>query len=447
MIKTPIFDFVSEYIDRNPARFHMPGHKGCNTPLEIEARDITEIEGADYLFSDTSTGIISQSEEICSQLFGTAKTVYSTSGSTLCIQTMLRLATQGCSERPNIIAGRNAHKAFVNACILLDIDVRWLLGDEKLSLCSAVITPSQLEKAIVQSDVKPCAVYVTSPDYLGIVSDIKGLSEVCKRHGILLLVDNAHGAYLKFLPKSIHPIDCGADMCCDSAHKTLPVLTGGAYLHISKDAPSYFCDCVKREMSLFASTSPSYLIMQSLDLCNAYLGESFSAELACCIERTNQCKEQLINSGIALVNSEPLKITIDAHRFGYSGTDFAELLLRNNVICEYSDARFVVLMISPKNSESDFAVLECIASEITQKPEIFDDCTTLSIPKKAMSIRQAALSPSESISVDKAVGRICSGIATSCQPSIPVAVSGEVIDEDIINILKKYSISRVNVVK
>lgn len=81
---------------------------------------------------------------------------------------------------------------------------------------------------------KPAAVYITSPDYLGNLADIGGMSDVCRKYGVLLIVDNAHGAYLHFLPKPEHPLDLGAEMCCDSAHKTLPVLTGGAYLHISQ---------------------------------------------------------------------------------------------------------------------------------------------------------------------------------------------------------------------
>ena len=110
-----------------------------------------------------------------------------------------------------------------------------------------------------------CAVYITSPDYLGGVQDIAALAEVCHARGVPLLVDNAHGAYLKFLSPSRHPLDLGADMCCDSAHKTLPVLTGGAYLHVAKGAMAAYEAEARHSLAVFGSSSPSYLILQSLD--------------------------------------------------------------------------------------------------------------------------------------------------------------------------------------
>ena len=242
----------------------MPGHKGRGS-LGIEAFDITEISGADVLYSPS--GIIAESEENATELFGTAHSFYSTEGSTLAIKAMLKLVTNGTvqGERPLILAGRNAHKAFIFAAALLDFDIEWLFGEEGSHICECKITPAALDEALQKKKRLPAAIYITSPDYLGNIADIRGLSEVADRYGIPLLVDNAHGAYLKFLEPSMHPIDLGASMCADSAHKTLPVLTGGAYLHIAKKAER-FVDGARGALSLFASTSPSYLILQSLTL-------------------------------------------------------------------------------------------------------------------------------------------------------------------------------------
>ena len=120
---------------------------------------------------------------------------------------------------------------------LLDIDVDWLPPSCD-SYLSGGADANSVKEALMSAADLPTAVYLTSPDYLGKISDIKGIAEVCHSLGVLLLVDNAHGAYLKFLEPSRHPIDLGADAACDSAHKTLPALTGGAYLHISKNAPA-----------------------------------------------------------------------------------------------------------------------------------------------------------------------------------------------------------------
>ena len=142
----------------------------------------------------------------------------------------------------------------MTAAALLDIDIDWLFpADGGLLACP--IAPDALEAAL--RGRRYMAVYVTSPDYLGNMLDIAAISGVCRRSGVPLLVDNAHGAYLRFLPEDRHPITLGADMCCDSAHKTLPCLTGAAYLHVGSGAPGCFAAQAEQALSLFASTSPS----------------------------------------------------------------------------------------------------------------------------------------------------------------------------------------------
>ncbi|MGN1132836.1 MAG: arginine decarboxylase, partial [Oscillospiraceae bacterium] len=253
MSYTPINDFVNEYRNKNFSRFHMPGHKGVCLH-GMEPLDITEIKGADYLYD--AEGIIGESERLTSRLFGTQKTLYSTEGSSLSIKAMLAvivLCRKDTAQKPYIIASRNVHKAFIDGCCLLDIDVDWVYAEKSGGLCSSLVTADEIEDAIRNAKRKPDGIYVTSPDYLGNILDIESIAGVCRRYGIPLAVDNAHGAYLKFLKKSRHPMDLGADLCSDSAHKTLPVYTGGSYLHISKNAPKEFADCAKSAMSLFAS--------------------------------------------------------------------------------------------------------------------------------------------------------------------------------------------------
>ena len=207
-ITTPICDFVRNYNKSKTTRMHMPGHKGSGM-LGVEALDITEISGADSLYE--ADGIIKESEENASALFG-AHTFYSTEGSSQCIRAMLYLALlKAKSEKKHstVWALRNAHKTFLSAVALLDIDVEWLYGNGKESYLSCTICPAELEKAFKNADVLPVALYLTSPDYLGNVADIASIAEVCHRYGVLLLVDCAHGAYLKFLENSLSPTDLG----------------------------------------------------------------------------------------------------------------------------------------------------------------------------------------------------------------------------------------------
>lgn len=253
----PICDFVKNYAEQNYTRLHMPGHKG-HSFVGCEKYDITEIVGADSLFE--ADGIIAESEKNASELFGTGATLYSAEGSSLCIRAMLYLIRQkkaNTGRKPLIAATRNAHKVFALTVSLLDIDVLWIENErENSTLCDCLITAEQLDKTLANLSCPPDAVFITSPDYLGNIADIKGLANIAHKYGSLLLCDNAHGAYLKFLDNGSHPIDNGADMCCDSAHKTLPALTGGAYLHINKTAPVFLKQNAREALSMFGSTSP-----------------------------------------------------------------------------------------------------------------------------------------------------------------------------------------------
>lgn len=223
-MKTPILDFAENYAASGPVRMHMPGHKGREL-AGPERLDITEIPGADVLYA--SSGIIRESEENAAALFGTARTVYSTEGSSLCIRAMLYLAQLYAAQngkRSRIAAGRNAHRVFQEAAAMLDPELIWIDKGDDLLGCR--VTEAEIEALFRNPDTVPTAVYLTSPDYLGRMTELRAIAEICHRHGALLLVDNAHGAYLKFLPGVRHPLEQGADLCCDSAHKTMPALTG-----------------------------------------------------------------------------------------------------------------------------------------------------------------------------------------------------------------------------
>lgn len=437
---TPIIDFLHSYEKNISLRLHMPGHKGkfwIHPLAECHLMDITEVKGADSLYE--AEGIIAESERNAAENFSVKHTFYSAGGSTLGIQTMLSAVV---GENGKIIAARNAHRAFVNTCALIDADVIWVTG-ENADVISSSVTPSDIEKALSEEkDVS--AVYVTSPDYYGRIADIKGISEVCKKYNVPLIVDNAHGSHLAFLDENQHPITLGADICCDSAHKTLPVLTGGAYIHTNSDE---YASLIKEKQSLYGSSSPSYLILASLDCCNWTLSESGRSLMQMQSENMKKIKDRL-SPVWSFIGDDVLHLTVEAYKAGISGNDLAERLRKNGIECEYADEYYVTFLFSLMSDEEDYnALAEAMEKIIQPKILIRKDETPFILPEKAMSIRKATFSESEKISVDDAEGRVCAHNITHCPPCIPIVVAGEVIDKNSVNILKRYSISEINVVK
>ena len=444
-MNTPICDFVKNYRNSNALRLHMPGHKG-NLQLGVEDLDVTEIDGADVLYS--ANGIIAESQHNASQLFGTAKTLYSCEGSSLGIRAMLYLAKLCSHTQSNtILASRNAHKTFISGVALLGLDVEWLYDENAIGILACKITPAMLRAKLKAMGEKPLAFYVTSPDYLGNIADIKGLSQVCKEENILFLCDNAHGAYLAFTEENTHPIALGADICCDSAHKTLPVLTGGAYLHISKNAPYNMVENAQRAMALFASTSPSYLIMQSLDNANVYLSNGYTEKLHKSINNGNALKKKLTAHGYTICGHEGLKLTIAPKSYGYTGKELSEYLASNNIICEFCDPDYTVLMFTPENDDITLGIIEKALLSLPKKDAISEAAPQLKIPEKTISPRDAIFSEAETINVASATGRVLASETVSCPPAIPIVVCGEKINESAIKLFSYYGIKNVTVIK
>ena len=549
-MKTPIYDFVTRYKDLRPARFHMPGHKGRG-PLGCEELDLTEIPGADSLYE--AAGIIAESEANASALFG-CPTFYSTEGSSHCIRAMLQLAMQlqsvggGVHDAPNvsvfgscgtsrtpsptknggrfcILAARNVHKTFLSAAALLDLYVVWLPSAGG-SYLSAQPSPAGLDAALTETGAS--AVYLTCPDYLGFLPDLRPLAQVCHARGALLLVDNAHGAYLRFLNPSRHPMDLGADLCCDSAHKTLPVLTGGAYLHVSKKAfplrgrchpaspasrmtDEVVCDAaaVRDALALFGSTSPSYLILQSLDLANPYL-EQLPEQLAAFIPKVEALRSRLRAAGWTPVGDEPLKLTLSLRAVGAAigrqpeaeacpnGLSLAAALEREKIYCEFADPDYIVFMLSPQNTDAELSRLEAalkafplrgrcpsehtgadeVGLAVGSDPQIApviasgndaaamrwqeasEDASLLArpsreaggewpplreLPEPVCSIRAAMLAPAETVPAGESLGRVLGRPGVSCPPAVPILMPGERIDRAAVAAFARYGVETVAV--
>lgn len=429
-MNTPIYDFLKKYADNKTMRLHMPGHKGkALSKLHTYEYDITEIKGADSLFE--ADGIIAESEKNTALLYNTVRTCYSAGGSTLCIQAMLTLMKQ---ENRRVIAVRNVHRSFIAACALLDIQPLWLFPDYAEGILSGEFPFAQAEEMLKINE--HACIYLTSPDYLGKTADIKKIAGLCHRYNAVLLVDNAHGAHLVAMGN--HPIQLGCDMCCDSAHKMLSALTGGAYLHIANPV---YAHKAKAAMSLFGSTSPSYVIMASLDLCAEYISKKLTEDTKRIIPELETLRKR-ISSRYNIYIGEPFHLTLLCN-----GSDLAGQLRKYNVECEYYDDDCIVLLFSPMNTAQEIQKISDILMKCDPVPAVNKGYIEFVQPKTAVSIREAVMCGYETVAVEESLGRICAGVNVPCPPAIAVAVSGEIINENCIKIFKRYGILFVNVIQ
>lgn len=426
-MNTPIHDFLEKYAEKCILRCHMPGAKGLEYPY-----DITEIDGADSLFE--SSGIILQSEENAAKLFGAQKTLYSCGGSTLAIQTMLALVKASGNGKSRIIAPRFSHKSIVSACALLGLEIDWIYTDEYLS---CVVKPESIEEKI---NTKTLAVIVSGTDYYGGKSDIKAISTVCKKHNLPLLVDNAHGAYQVFTDDN--PLSQGASMVAESAHKTLPCITGGAYLHI---AEKRFIPRSKELMAAFGSSSPSYLILDSLDLCNQHIASEKNRALKAFTDIA-ELKTRLVKLGFTLRESDEVRIVINARKCGYSGFEFADALRKSGLECELADENYVVLLFSTVTSEHELEHVYSVFEAVEIKPALEAEALTIEPLKSAMSIREAFFASHCIIPTENAVGKICGSIVAPCPPCVPLVMPGEFISKSACETLQRYQILSLGVV-
>ncbi len=439
-MQTPLQRALEEYIRADWARFHMPGHKGA--ALEpfggLMAYDVTEVEGTDSLFEDD--GPLRELEDWFTELYGTSRTVLSAGGSTLCIQAMLKLVA-----RPGgvVLAGRNIHNAAVNAMALLGLEPVWLYPQREGERLIGRIAPETLARALKEHP-DACAVYLTSPDYFGVMQDLPALSALCHQAGVPLLVDNAHGAHLKFLQPSLHPMDLGADLCCDSLHKTLPALTGGALLHCRRPQ---WVPRLKESMTVFGSTSPNYLIMLSCDRTAGFLREDGPRRLQETAERCSQLRQLARERGFSVPeHSDPMRLTLTLAGTQFDKESFRPLLREHGIMEEFLSDSGCVLLLSPFNREEDFARVERLLRSVTVEPRPVTPWPML-YPQKACSLREALLAPRETLPIEQCAGRVAAQVKSPCPPGIPLVVPGERLQENEIKTLKSYGIYTMDVIK
>jgi len=297
---TPLLDvIVHRGRQTHEAPFHVPGHKrGSNVPPSLHTilgtamqYDLTELDGLDYLSSPE--GPILQAQQLAAEAWGAAETWFLVNGTTVGVHAAIIATCSSDSKENTLILARNAHQSAFDAAALAGCQVEYAMPSTAHGLAHHV-TPAALEEAFQRAKTRglhPKAAFVVSPTYFGVVSDIKGLVEVCHRHGAVLIADEAHGAHLHFLPyenstndniRSNSALDLGADVVIQSTHKLLGALTQGAMLHLNKSTGSTLENLsakISRALSILQSSSPSYLIMASLDAARAQVQDPEAVEV------------------------------------------------------------------------------------------------------------------------------------------------------------------------
>ena len=445
---TPLRNRIEKILKEDKTRMYMPGHKGrmAEPFTTIAPYDITEIEGADSLYD--CDDVLLELEERISGAYGTGASIISAGGSTLGIQTMLYLSRQ---RGRKIIVARNIHRIAIGMMGILGIDSVWIPcsncenDDYSISGIAKQPTPKDIE-GLLKINPDAASVYITSPDYFGQMADIPAISDICKKYKAWLIVDNAHGAHLNRFRAALHPILQGADMCCDSFHKNLPVLTGGAVLHL---ADGELRQEAKYAMSIFGSSSPSYLIMLSIDMALPFM-ESSDDDLLRLGSYISGMKERLYNRGYETVRrfvSDPLRLAVGYHSIGYTKKEMKDYLHTHGIEPEYLTEGVLVFMPSSATTEKELEELEMVLTQLPKRPSIAGVNIGLNIPKQPLSISEAMNRPKMLISTDDALGKISARLVSKCPPGVPIVVPGEEISKQSIYALKSSGIFSVYVVK
>jgi len=438
----PIFTALKEYVDSKPVSFYMPGHKhGRGLPQEfidyIPQIDVTEIPGTDNLHFPE--GIIKDAQDLAAQLFGAKQTYFLINGSSCGI---LATITALCKNGDKFIVGRNCHKSVIAALTLAGAVPVYISPEynEEYGI-SAHITPQAVKNALDENpDAK--GVLITSPNFYGVCSDIREISKICHSRKKPLVVDEAHGPHLKFHPKLPESaMQGGADICIQSAHKTLLALTQASFLHVNSELIDL--NTLKHVLVMIQSTSPSYILMASLDIARkivAEKGEKLLEELLGNIDELKQKMQSLSGLSIAdnradLFDFDPTRIVVHTRKLGITGFELdRQLRTRFNVQPELCDLYNVVFITTMDNNKSDFDALFNALSVIHEENKSRNELPLRNmrldlIPQQAYLPAEAFSMKSERVPLADSEGRISTVSVVPYPPGIPVLCPGEKISK------------------
>lgn len=449
-----LYDKLKNYSKSGIYPFHMPGHKRTDIteegiiPYNI---DITEIHDFDNLHSPN--GVIDEIQKKAAKLYNAKNAFILINGSTGGILSAIRSMT---NQGDKILMARNCHKSVYNSAELFNLNVDYIFPDtdSRYNILTSV-SPCDIEDKLTKHNDEIRLVIITSPTYEGIVSDIKSISEICHKHGAKLLVDEAHGAHFPFSDSfPDEALNCGADAAVLSLHKTLPSLTQTALL-ITND--SELSEILAENLAVFETSSPSYILMSSIEKCLDFCENSNDKfNEYCCNLKT--VREKLKNLKYLKIYDKSDtdfdydigKIVISTANANISGTKLAEIL-RNNYHIEtemaYSD--YVIAMTSVCDTEKAFDMLSDALISIDS--ELSKGADTERVPLKNLytgknfNACELYKFNKETISFQNSEFRTSAEYIWAYPPGIPLIVPGEIISKELINYIEYLSACKVEI--
>ncbi|MDD5803453.1 aminotransferase class I/II-fold pyridoxal phosphate-dependent enzyme [Blautia sp. HCP3S3_H10_1] len=442
--------------------FHMPGHKRNQACMEGDFpidRDITEIDGFDDLHH--SEGILLEAQNALSRMYGTRKSFFSVNGSTAGLLTAISAAVKKGGQ---ILVARNCHKAVYHAIYLRELIPTYIYphSDNDLGINGA-ISVSRVERCL-EENPEIEAVLITSPTYDGVVSDVQKIAETAHRHGVPLIVDEAHGAHFRFSEYfPVSAVDLGADVVIQSFHKTLPAMTQTAVLHLCSDRVSE--SLIHRFFGIYETSSPSYILMSSLDACVAKLEKDshkmfaeFTDNLEAARETLGKCKYiRLIPTEENLKEAQEKreifdydrsKLLLSTKNSTLNGPKLSGILRkRYHIEVEMTTENYVLALAAVGDTKEGFQRLckaveeidRLEAAKMESKSSSYKNSSYKSSSmKQMMSIAQAMDAPSQLCILEESVGKISAEFVYLYPPGIPIIVPGEQITGLFIRNVRRY---------
>lgn len=418
-METPIYTRLCDFHRKNRISFAMPGHKNLRgLAPDLQKCDVTELPATVDLRHED--GYVRRANELLSELYKTRRSFILTGGSTEGVQAMI----SSVLKRGEVLAAfSDCHISVINTCAVCGFRLA-LIPTELRKDFLAPCPPSGAELPEGVS-----ALLVTSPNYYGITADISALAEKCRERGIPLLVDEAHGAHFigseKFPPSAVSQ---GADMVCQSAHKTLNALTGAAYLHICGDRADE--TRVRRMLSVFGSSSPSYPIAASADAARAVLAEARYDGIIGECENFRGAIRGMTDIRV-LENDDPTRIVLNFAAYDISGYEVLNTLSeRYGIDIEMADILNIVLIVTPWNTHTDLMELFRALADITDGAGERKKMPEIEPVRRERGITDpgaAMFEESESVELEAAAGRTAAAVTAAYPPGCAILVPGDVI--------------------